>query len=276
MEQNEWDSYVQKISTCPYPILPDFIKNQEDWHCRSVVGRMLFLLKDVEGAMRVLSTVRDIEIDMDQYPEVGMSDAEHKCLCLRDLGEIVWVLTQKVDVALYYFDKAYELCQNYKHPFHAAKRGAIWARRLEIKRESGSLKDALTECLTKMEEQNPEDKINQILFYGNKFLAECFAEKGDYDKAVDHMAEAYKYFPLSIAGKRDVAEAAAESDRLESYKKYMHCTTLQYMPWESFNVPTLEEVRKKQYENYLKRQAKQAVDDRIIKAENYVNPEEIN
>lgn len=271
MEQQEWDGYVQKVASCPYPILPEFIKNQEDWHCRSVVGRMLFFLKDIEGAMLVLSTVRDIEIDMEQYPEVGMSDAEHKCLCLRDLGEIVWQLTQKAEAALYYFEKAYDLCKEYKHPFHAAKRGAIWSRRLEIKSESGYLAEALDECMTKMEEQNKDDEINQYLFFGNKFLAERFAEKGDYSKAVAYMVEAYRYFPLSVAGKKDVAEATAETDPASSYKLFMHCTTLQYLPWEKCNIPTLEEVRKKQYENYLKRQAKGEVDNRIIKAENYVD-----
>lgn len=262
MEFEEWQEYVNVVASCDYPIPPDFIKDYNDWHCRSIVGRMLLILGYVEPAMRVLSTVRDVEIDMDQYPDVGMSDAEHKCLCLRDLGEIVWGLTKKANAALYYFDQAYAICQKYQHPFHSAKRGGIWARRLEIKYASGKAAEALDECLVKMEEQNKAEEINQYLFFGNKFLAERFAEKGDYAKAVAYMGEAYKYFPLSEAGKRDVAEAAAEQNAEESYKKYLHCTTLQYLPWENFDTPTLEDVRAKQYESYLKRKAREAAGEK--------------
>lgn len=263
MELEEWQEYVQKVANYHIPIPPDFIKDYNDWHCRSIVGRMLFLMQDVEGAMRVLSTVRDIEIDMEQYPDYGLSDAEHKCLCLRDLGEIVWMLAQKAEAALYYYEQAYAICRDYKHPLHSAKRGAIWARILDIKFASGKQEEALHECLAKMQEQNSEDEFNQYLFYGNKFLAERFAEKGDYVQANAHFAAGFKYYPLSEAGKRDVAEAASETVPEESYNKYQHCSTLQYMPWEQYNTPTLDEVRDKQYESYLKRLAKEAKGEKV-------------
>ena len=257
MEFEEWQEYVNKVASYSIPIPPDFIKDYNDWHCRSIVGRMLFIMQDIEGAMRVLSTVRDIEIDMDQYPDYGLSDAEHKCLCLRDLGEIVWLAAQKAEAALYYFEQAYAICCAYKHPLHSAKRGAIWARILDLKFASGRQNEALQECLAKMQEQQPEG-VNQYLFYGNKFLAERFAEKGDFEKANAHFVEGFKYYPLSDAGRRDLAEAAAEPNAEEGYKKYQHCATLQYRPWEKSNAPTLEEVRAKQHESYLKRLEREA------------------
>lgn len=261
MEFEEWQGYVSTVANCDYPIPPNFINNYNDWHCRSIVGRMLFMLKDIEGAMRVLSTVRDVEVDMEHNPEYGLSDPEHKCLCFRDLGEIVWMLSGNAQASLYYFEEAYKICQEYKHPMISAKRGGIWARRLEIKRDSGDLKTALDECLVKMEEQNKEDKINTYLFYGNKFLADTFAQKGDYAKACDFMAAGFKYYPLSEAGERDIAEAEAIEDLQKRYEAYSHCATLQYRPWEDSKVPTMEEVREKQYESYLKRKAAEEAGD---------------
>lgn len=261
MEFEEWQNYVNIVASCDYPIPPDFIKNYNDWHCRSIVGRMLFVLKDIEGAMRVLSTVRDVEVDMDHNPEYGLSDPEHKCLCFRDLGEIVWMLSGNAQAALYYFEEAWKICQEYKHPMHSAKRGGIWARRLEIKRDSDNLQAALDECLVKMEEQDKEAGINQFLFFGNKFLADTFAANGNFAKACSYLAEGFKYYPLSEAGVKDIAETEAIENLEERYKKYLRCASLQYLPWEDFDVPTLEEVRDKQYQSYLKRKAAEAAGD---------------
>ncbi len=254
MDEKEWQGYVLRVASCDYPIPYDFIKNYDDWHCRSIVGRMLLMLHEVESAMMVLSTVRDIEVDIDDNPEFGLSDPEHKCLCCRDLGEIVWLLAHNLEASLYYMNQAYDICLQYKHEFVTVKRGAIWVRRLELLREAGKLEEAVSECVAKLEEQNKEDKINQYLFYGHKFLAECFAQKENLAKACDLMAEAYKYFPLSEAGQRDIAEAGATEDLTDRYAKYMHCTTLQYLPWESKNTQTVEEVRRKQLERFLKKQ----------------------
>lgn len=279
MEFEEWQGYVNVVASCDYPIPPSFINDYNDWHCRSIVGRMLFMLKDIEGAMRVLSTVRDVEVDMEHHPEYGLSDPEHKCLCYRDLGEIVWMLSGNAQAALYYFEEAWKLCQNYKYPLISAKRGGIWSRRLEIKRDSGDLKAALDECLLKMEEQNKEDKVNPYLFFGNKFLADTFALKGDFAKACAYLAEGFKYYPLSEAGKRDIAEAEALEDLEERYNAYVHCASLQYLPWEDCKVQSLEEVRDKQYESYLKRKAAEEAGDTTtqqsmrFRVEDYVKEE---
>lgn len=280
MEFEEWQGYVTTVASCDYPIPPHFINDYNNWHCRSIVGRMLFVLKDIEGAMRVLSTIRDVEVDMEHNPEYGFSDPEHKCLCYRDLGEIVWMLSGNAQAALYYFEEAYKICREYKYAFISAKRGGIWARRLEIKRDSGDLKSAIDECLVKMEEQNKEDKINTYLFFGNKFLADTFAQREDYAKACTYMAEGFKYYPLSEAGAKDIAEAEETNDLKERYAKYLHCASLQYLPWEDTNVLTLEEVREKQYESYLKRKEAEASGDTTkqqtmrFKVEDYLKEDE--
>ena len=134
MEKQEWQEYVHKVASCDYPIPPNLINDYDDWKCRSNVGRMLMILKDVEGAMAVLATVKDVQPDMDDAPEFGLSEAEHKVLCLRDIAQIVWQLTGTGDAPLFYLDEAYKICREYAHVFRTADRGAIWARRLEIMR----------------------------------------------------------------------------------------------------------------------------------------------
>ena len=258
MEFEEWQGYVTKVANCDVPIPPNFINDYNNWHCRSIVGRMLVILHDIEGAMQVLSTVRDVEIDMEQQAEVGMSDAEHKCLCLRDLGEIVWGLTHNLNAAMYYFNEAFVICRDYKYAFYSAKRGGIWARRLEIMREAGKGDFATQKCQEKMAAQNQEDTINQYLFYGHKFLAENCAAADDYAGACKHLKTGFKYYPMSKAGEADLAQTEALENLEERYVSYEHCATLQYAPWEDIKVPTLEEVHQKQYDNYLKRKAAEA------------------
>ena len=51
MEKQEWQGYVQKVASCDYPIPLNLINDYDDWKCRSNVGRMLMILKDIEGAM---------------------------------------------------------------------------------------------------------------------------------------------------------------------------------------------------------------------------------
>ena len=50
MEKQEWQGYVQKVASCDYPIPLNLINDYDDWKCRSNVGRMLMILKDIEGA----------------------------------------------------------------------------------------------------------------------------------------------------------------------------------------------------------------------------------
>ena len=85
------------------------IQDYNDWRCRSIVGRALYWMGDTESAMRVLSTVVNVEPNMDDDPEYGLSEAEHKVLCLRDIAEIVWKLAKSEEAALTYLKEAYDL-----------------------------------------------------------------------------------------------------------------------------------------------------------------------
>lgn len=232
MDQQEWKAYVQKVASCEWPIPAGMISDYNDWRCRSIVGRMLVVLKDVEGAMAVLSTVKDVQPDMNDAPEYGLSEAEHKVLCLRDIAEIVWTLTGTAYAPLVYLDEAYELCRAYKKPFRSANRGGIWVRRLEIKRDCGRGEEAAAEAKAMIEAEQGTSGINPYCYYAYKFLAEDAAAEGDYAKGAELLAAGYKYFPLSEAGVRDLKEAAAVEDPQERYKKYHFCTTIQYKPWE--------------------------------------------
>ena len=258
MDKQEWQGYVQKVASCDYPIPPNLINDYNDWKCRSNVGRMLMILKDVEGAMAVLATVKDVQPDMDDVPEFGLSEAEHKVLCLRDIAQIVWQLTGTGDAPLFYLNEAYKLCRSYKHVFRSADRGAIWARRLEIMRDCGEEEKALAEAKAMLDSEKENTGVNAYRFHALKFIAESMAGQGDYNKAALLLAEAYQSFPLSEAGKRDLAQAADTADAQERYEKYHHCTAIQYQPWEQDNVPTLEDVRKLQERNFARREAEKA------------------
>lgn len=254
MEMQEWQGYVYKMLHCDYPIPPQLVSNYDDWKCRSVVGRMLLILKDVEGAMNVLATVKDIEPDMEDAPDFGLSEAEHKVLCLRDIAEIIWKLTGRLDAPLVYLKEADRLCRAYKYTFRSADRGAIWARRLEMLRESGEEDAAIAEVKKALAEQK-EEGINTYRFHAYKFLAESMAKRGDFAKASLVLAEAFKSAPLSDAGRKELAAAAAEQDAEKRYNAYMHATTIRYAPWEDDDVPTLDEVHELQMRNFEKREA---------------------
>ena len=72
MDMQEWQGYVQKVAKSQYPVPEGMIKDYDDWRCRSIVGRMLYVLGDIEGAIAVLLTVKDIK--------PNLQDARaHKC-----------------------------------------------------------------------------------------------------------------------------------------------------------------------------------------------------
>lgn len=260
MEEKEWQEYVQKVATCDYPVPASMINNYEDWHCRSIVGRMLLILKDIEGAMTVLATTRDVVPDMEDNPEYGLSDCEHKVLCLRDIGEIIWQVTGTADAPIEYLKQADKLAREYKYVFRSADRGKLWVRQLELKRSCGLEMEAMQEAATQIKEQHGKSGVNPYLYYAFKFIAEDAAERQQYAQAVALLQEAYKYFPLSPAGERDIAEALGEPTAEKQYELLYHCTTIQYRPWEAVNVPTLEEFRKMQMEKYNARKAKEAAE----------------
>ncbi len=255
MDKQEWQGYVAKAATGNFPIPPGLIQDYDDWRCRSTVGRVLFILKDIEGAITVLSTVKDIKPDMEDVPEYGLSEVEHKVLCLRDLAEIVWMLTGTTYAPQIYLEEAYELCRNYKHIFRSADRGKIWIRRLEILREAGEVESALKEVRELLEREGGEEKINSYCFRAKIFLAECAAAGGEYGEAAKIIREAYAFFPYSDSGSKAIAEAYAEVDPQLRYEKMLHCTTIQYSPWEKADALTPEEVRARQMENYKRRMA---------------------
>lgn len=258
MEQQEWQEYVQKVATGSIPVPASMINNYEDWHCRSIVGRMLLIMKDIEGAMNVLATTRDVVPDMEQHPEYGLSDCEHKVLCLRDLGEIIWLITGTADAPIQYLKQADQLAREYKYTFRSADRGKLWVRQLELKRACGLEMETMQEAAAMIKEQHGKSGVNPYLFHAFKFIAEDAAERQQYAQAIALLQEAYKYFPLSAAGERDIAEALAAETPEKQYELLYHCTTIQYRPWEAVNVPTLEEFRKMQMDKYNARKAKEA------------------
>lgn len=265
MDEQQWLEYVQKVATGSVPIPASMISNYEDWHCRSIVGRVLFIMKDIEGAMTVLATTRDIVPDMEQHPEYGLSDCEHKVLCLRDLAEIIWLITGTADAPMQYLQQADKLAREYKYVFRSADRGKLWVRQLELKRSCGLEMEAMQEAVALIKEKHGESGVNPYLFHAFKFIAEDAAERQQYAQAVALLQEAYKYFPLSPAGERDIAEALAEATAEKQYELLYHCTTLQYRPWEADDVPTLEEFRKMQMDKYYARKAKEAAEEAAAK-----------
>lgn len=257
MDKNEWNEYIYKVSTWDVPIPLNLINDYDDWKCRSIVGRSLLLMKDVEGAMNVLATVRDVEPDMTDAPEFGFSEAEHKVLCLRDLAEIIWQLTGTADAPVHYLREAYRLCREYKQVFRACDRGKIWVRALELERACGREDEAAQEARVLLEQERNVDVVDTYAFRAWVFLAESAAAKQNYATACEYIVNAYRRYPLNAAAEKDLAEAAQLADLTERYAAYLHCTTIPYQPWERDNVPTLEDVHRLQEENFRRRQAAQ-------------------
>ena len=214
MNEQEWQACVNHVAGGEYPVPRGMISNYNDWRCRSTVGRALYWMDEVEAAMHVLATILDVEPDMEDAPEMGLSEAEHKVLCLRDIAEIVWKLAHNEDAALNYLDQAYALSRAYKH------------------REVGKEEQAVQEAEKMLELEAGNDGINPYRYFAYKFLAEHEHNNGDDEKAAQLFAEAFRYYPVSEAGERDLAKAAAAETAADRYKAYVFCSTIQYKPWE--------------------------------------------
>ena len=190
--------------------------------------------------MRVLSTVVNVEPNMDDDPEYGLSEAEHKVLCLRDIAEIVWKLAKSEEAALTYLKEAYNLSRAYKHSFHSCARGDMFYRRLMVLSEAGKKQQAVDEAKamveaekdTMVEAEKDNNGVNPYKYFALKFLAEDAHNAGDDVKASEIYAEAFKYYPQNDIAERDLAKAAAEEDAAKRYKAYEFCSTVQYKPWE--------------------------------------------
>ena len=232
MNEQEWQACVNHVAGGEYPVPRGMISNYNDWRCRSTVGRALYWMDEVEASIQVLATVLDVEPDMEDAPEMGLSEAEHKVLCLRDVAEIVWNQARNEEVALNYLGQAYELSRAYQHPFRSASRGDIFYRRLAILREVGKEAQAVEEAEAMLDMEAGNGGINPYRYFALKFLAEHEHNSGNDEQAVQLFAEAFQYYPVSDAGERDLARAAAAATAAERYKAYAFCSTVQYKPWE--------------------------------------------
>ena len=255
IDNQEWKAYVTKCTTGEWPVPPSFVSDKDNWLCRAIVGRVLYFIKDVEGALTVLSTfINDVEPDLKDHPDQGMCEAEHFVLSLRDISEIIWKLTKNGDASLQYLDRAFKICREFPYRFHTEARGDIWYRRLNVLAESGRLEQAVaeTEEMVKNEKQESHtpkpmipdplyEKVNPYIFYSLRFLAEQKHKNGETAKAYMIFAEAYRYFPLSAAGVRDVTKAMETKDWDEQYKAWIFCTTYQYLPWEKQPIVNLRD-----------------------------------
>lgn len=190
MNEQEWLACVNHVAGGEYPIPRGMISNYDDWRCRSTVGRALYWMDEIEASMRVLATVLDVEPDMDDAPEMGLSEAEHKVLCLRDVADIVWKLARNEEAALTYLAQAYELSRAYKHSFRSASRGDMFYRRLAILREVGKEDQAVQEAEVMLEMEAGNEGINPYRYFAYKFLAEHQHDAGDDVQATQLYAEA--------------------------------------------------------------------------------------
>ena len=240
MDMQEWQAYVKKVANSQYPVPEGMIKNYDDWRCRSIVGRMLYVLEDIEGAIAVLLTVKDIKPNLQDVPEKGLSEAEHMVLCLRDIAEIIYKVMGNVPIAITYLGHAHQICRAYKHPFRSADKGGVWHRSLELMEEIGETEKAIAKAEAMLEEEKDNFGKNPYRYYANIYLAKQAAKAEDYVKGAELIAEAYKYYPVNDACLKDLAEAAVIKDAKARYEKYAHCTTIQYNFWEERKVAVID------------------------------------
>lgn len=244
MDAQEYAYYVSKVTGGEFPVPSGMVADQDDWLCRSTLGRTLFFKKEYEDAMTVLATVKDVQPNMDDAPDQGMSEAEHKTLCLRDLGEIIFIMTKAPKVARKYIDEAYALATAYRHPFRSPARGQLWLRHLQLLAlEEGEqaaaaeqeARDRIASEQVQSTAPEPDDGmtyVNPYVYYSHEFLAERAAARGEFAQAADLMKEGFKSRPLSIAGKRDTLKASQVEDDRKRYEAYVQCAKHMYLPWE--------------------------------------------
>ncbi|HIU64861.1 MAG TPA: hypothetical protein IAB06_07510 [Candidatus Avacidaminococcus intestinavium] len=232
MTEQEWNEYVNFASGGEWPIPRGMIGDYNNWLCRSIVGRALYFRDKVEEAMTVLATVVDVEPSMEPA-EKGMSEAEHKILCLRDIAKIVWGLTGNTEAALNYWDQAIALCESYQHKFNSVARGEISYGRLVMLVAAGHEEEAKAEAreLT-VAKRFEREGINSYRYFAYRFLAEREHAAGNLQKANLLYEKAFFYYPKSAEGERDYAAAAQMNDHEERYQKYLHMTSMQYLQWE--------------------------------------------
>lgn len=134
LSKAEWQAYVQQVSTGEWVIPVTLIQDYDNWLCRSMVGRALYFRGDLEGAMRVLSTVLDVAPSR-EVPAQGMSQVEHKILCLRDLAKIIWQLTANQAAAEKFWQQALALAHSWQQPFHSLKLAELEAEYRQLSKQ---------------------------------------------------------------------------------------------------------------------------------------------
>lgn len=234
LDKQEWLSYVSFCAGGEFPIPVGLISNYDDWLCRSIVGRMLLIREKPEAALRVLSTVMDV-VPSREVPPQGLSEVEHKVLCLRDMARIIWAFTGNGEAALRYWDEAIELADGWETRFLSVARGEMHYGRVAmlflIGRQEQAEKE-LAEMLDSQHFEMPEFNVNSNRYFARKLLAERAHAAGDLQQATDYLAEAFHYYPMSVEARENEAEALSTADLEERYKKFMAMTKRQYLQWQ--------------------------------------------
>jgi tetratricopeptide (TPR) repeat protein len=232
ISKEEWNAYVNFASSGEWPIPKALIENYDDWLCRSAVGRALFFRKKIEEAMAVLSTTLDVEPSM-EVPEKGMSEVEHKVLCLRDLAKIVWGLTGNPDATFRFWDEAEKWCLVWTHKFVSVARGAISYDKATMLMAVGRT-DEVEKIINKMvtSDRFERENVNSYRYYAYKFMAENELLAKNKEKAALLYEKAFSYYPLSEAGERDFKEAKAETDLDKKIEKFKLMSKIQYVHWD--------------------------------------------
>ena len=142
--KEEWQEVVQALRRSPLPVPPSLIGDYDNWLCRSYAGRTFFTMGDYENAIMVLATVLDIQPDLEDKPQDGFSQAEHKVLCLLDMVEIIMALANNPTAALRYMDEVVAICEKFDGEFISANPEKIWQRRQELLRLAGQNEEQKT------------------------------------------------------------------------------------------------------------------------------------
>ena len=145
MTPAEWSAIVEKLKKSPLPIPPSFIANMDDWKCRSNAGRALYAMGDYDNAILALVSVLDVKPNLNDNPDDGFSEAEHKVLCLMCMVDLIWGMTKNGDAALMYLNQALAICEKFTGTFRSQDPLAVWQKRLDLLKQMGKEEQARAE-----------------------------------------------------------------------------------------------------------------------------------
>lgn len=133
----EWPEILAKLKKSSLLIPPSFVNNYDDWRCRSFAARTLLAMEDYDSAIPVLVSVLEVEPDLNDKPQDGFSQAEHKALCLMKMGEVIWGMMGNAEVALRYVDQAKAICEQFDGEFLSLDPLEVWNFHLQLLRSMG-------------------------------------------------------------------------------------------------------------------------------------------